>query len=264
MRFRGAGPLCVLVATAAAAGAQDLPEIKRRGTLRVLAVVDEKEPEFVSLKPGGTPGFDREILEGFATTQGVRLELITVPNWQALMPWLGVGKGDLIAGRVSDTPARRTQAEFTREVFPTRIVVVNRLPRTPVATIAELAPLRLGTIMGTGTVDAMKAAGLPTQRIVPLAAGTLSESLREGRADAAVWALESALLAQRRDPHLQIGPFLGPPQSLAYGVRRDAPLLLRALNDHILTVRRTGTWNRLVVKYFGQTASAILARVKEP
>jgi ABC-type amino acid transport substrate-binding protein len=71
------------------------------------------------------------------------------------------------------------------------------------------------------------------------------------------------MLAQRRDPELQIGPFLGPPESLAYGVRKNAPLLLNARNDHIATVRRTGTWNRLVVKYFGVTAPAILAKVKE-
>jgi ABC-type amino acid transport substrate-binding protein len=251
-----------LFAFTTAAGAADLPEIKRRGTLRVLAVVDEKEPEFFSLK-AAMPGFDREILEGFAHTQGLRLDVVVVPNWQALMPWLASDKGDLIAGRVSDTPSRRGQADFTREVFPTRIVAVNRKPRPPVTSVADLATQRVGTIMGTSMVDAVKAAGLPVQKLVPLFAGTLSESLREGKVEVAVWALEGALLAQRRDRDLQLGPFLGPAESLAYGVHKDAPLLLRALNDHIATVRRTGTWNRLVVKYFGDAAPAILSRVKD-
>jgi ABC-type amino acid transport substrate-binding protein len=255
--------LSVFLAAATGAGALDLPDIKKRGTLRVLAVPDEREPEFLSLKPGTAPGFDREILEGFARTQGLQLEFVPVPTWQALVPWLVDDKGDLVAGRVSDTPNRRLHADFTREVFPTRIVAVNRKPRAPIGALGELTQLRVGTILGTSMVDAMKAAGVPTQRIVPLTSGMLSEALREGKADAVVWALEGAILAQRRDPALQIGPFLGLAESLAYGVRKDAPLLLRALNEHIGTVRRTGTWNRLVVKYFGDAAPAILAKVKE-
>ena len=52
--------------------AADLPAVKARGALRVLAV-DLKEPdEFFQFT--GTPGFDREILEGFAKLNELRLE----------------------------------------------------------------------------------------------------------------------------------------------------------------------------------------------
>jgi ABC-type amino acid transport substrate-binding protein len=240
------------------AEARDLPDIKKQGHLRVVAVVEEREPEFVSLKPGGAPGFDREILEGFARIQGVGLEFVLAPNWQVLMPSLVEGKGDVVAGRVSDTPSRRAKADFTSEVFPTRIVVVTRKPRVPIASASELPSLRLGTIPGTSMMDAVKATGFPAQKVVPLAAGQLIEALRDGKVDVAVWALEGALLAQRKDPDLQIGVFLGPPESLAYGVAKGSPQLLAALNEHIALLRRTGTWNRLVVKYFGATAPVIL------
>lgn len=257
---RASSVAVVLVLASAGAQARDLAEIKKQGRLRVVAVVEEREPEFVSLKPGGAPGFDREILEGFARIQGVGLEFVLAPNWQVLMPSLTEGKGDIVAGRVSDTPARRAKADFTNQVFPTRIVVVTRKPRPAVTNASELATLRVGTIPGTSMVDAMKAAGVPTQKLVPLAAGQLIDSLRDGKADAAVWGLEGALLAQRRDPYLQLGVFLGPPESLAYGVAKGSPELLAALNDHIALLRRTGTWNRLVVKYFGASAPTILSQ----
>ena len=244
--------------TPAGAHARDLDDIKKQGRLRVVAVVEEREPEFVSLKPGGAPGFDREILEGFARIQGVGLEFVLAPSWQVLMPSLVEGKGDLVAGRVSDTASRRAKADFTAEVFPTRIVVVTRKPRAALASASEMAGLRVGTIPGTSMMDALKATGLPSQKVVPLAAGQLVEALRDGKVDVAVWALEGALLAQRRDPDLQIGTFLGPPESLAYGVAKGSPQLLAALNEHIALLRRTGTWNRLVVKYFGATAPVIL------
>jgi len=247
-----------LALSVGAVQARDLTEIKKQGRLRVVAVVEEREPEFVSLKPGGAPGFDREILEGFARIQGVGLEFVMAPNWQVLMPSLVEGKGDVVAGRVSDTASRRAKADFTSEVFPTRIVVVTRKPHPAVANPSELAGLRLGTVPGTSMVDAIKNAGLPTQKLVPLAAGQLIDALRDGKVDAAVWALEGALLAQRRDPDLQVGTFLGPPESLAYGVAKGSPELLAALNEHIALLRRTGTWNRLVVKYFGASAPLIL------
>src|SRR5262245_57788511 len=197
MRSFSYGALALALCSAAVGEARDLPDIKKQGRLRVVAVVEEREPEFVSLKPGGAPGFDREIMEGFARIQGVGLEFVIAPNWQVLMPSLVEGKGDMVAGRVSDTPSRRSKADFTSEVFPTRIVVVTRKPRAGVASLGELTGLRLGTVMGTSMVDAIRSAGLPTQKLVPLAAGQLSDALRDGKVDAAVWALEGALLAQR-------------------------------------------------------------------
>lgn len=37
---------------------------------------------------------------------------------------------------------------------------------------------------------------------------------------------------------------------------------LRVLNDYLANVRRSGTWNRLAVKYFGAAAPEILKRAK--
>ena len=48
-----------------AASARDLGEIKARGTLRAL-MTSEDYPEWFSPKSGPDPGFERELLEGFA------------------------------------------------------------------------------------------------------------------------------------------------------------------------------------------------------
>jgi len=242
--------------------ARDLPDIKKAGRLRVVAVLEEKEPEFLSMKAGATPGFDHEILAGFCHQHGLVLEFVLVPSWDALVPALQAGKGDLIAGRVSDTPVRRRYADFTNEVFPTRVLVVTRSPRPAVTDAQQLAVLKVGTIPGTSMAEAVAGLGIPPQRIVPLSAGALSGALREGRVEAAVWAVEGAILAQRKDPSLQLGVFLGPPQKLAYGLGKGQPRLLAALNDHIRMVKQTGAWHRLVVKYFGAAAPEILAKAR--
>jgi hypothetical protein len=38
-----------------------------------------------------------------------------------------------------------------------------------------------------------------------------------------VLGIERAIAAQREDAQIELGAFLGPPGSLAYGVRKDSP-----------------------------------------
>ena len=71
------------------------------------------------------------------------------------------------------------------------------------------------------------------------------------------------MVARRKDPDIQIGLFLGRPGSLAYGVRKEDAELLAALNRYIESLRKTPSWNRLVLKYFGTTAVDILRRARE-
>ena len=55
---------------------------------------------------------------------------------------------------------------------------------------------------------------------------------------------------------------MGPPRSLAYGVRKQDAALLQALNEYIDNVRRSTTWSRLVVEYFGGSAPEILRKAR--
>jgi hypothetical protein len=45
-------------------------------------------------------------------------------------------------------------------------------------------------------------------------------------------------------------------------VRKEDRALLAALDDYVGSVRRTSTWSRLVVKYFGDEAPEILKRAR--
>jgi len=253
-----------LVATAALAAAsgsaQDLPAIKQSGHLRVLAVAVPEGPRFVTATPG--EGFDGEILAGFARLQGITLEMVTVESWDALIPALLKGRGDLIAGGFTDTPARRGQIEFTQEVFPTRDVVITRKPTPLVTTVDQLKKMQVGVIKGTSMAEALAEAGVSKVEAT-LSPGGVPAALRDKKVAAAVDGLEAALVASQHDPDLQIGLFLGSAQSLAYGVRKDSGQLLTALNEYLGNVRRSAAWSRMVVKYFGPSAPEILRRARE-
>jgi ABC-type amino acid transport substrate-binding protein len=262
MRLSRALTLALLaLAMPLAARAADFPAIAARGVLRVLVNPDVRRPEFFSVRPGTEPGFDQELLLGFASLHRLKLETVTVDGWDALIPALLAGQGDVIAGRFTATARRREQIAFTSEVFPYRLVVLTRKPAAPITTLAQLRAAKVGTTRGSNMAEALKAArvadvdeGIPT--------GGYPEALRTGRVTAAVWGAESAIASQKEDPALELGMFLGPASSLAWGVRKEDTQLLQRLDEYVDNTRRSATWSRLVVKYFGDAAPEILRKAR--
>jgi ABC-type amino acid transport substrate-binding protein len=239
----------------------DLPAIKARGSLRVLAVVVHQADDFFSATPGR--GIDREILEGFASLHKLKLELVQVQSWDALVPSLQQDKGDVIAGRFNLTESRQKQIAFTKESFPSRHVVLTRKPHRIVRTTEELRAEMVGTVKGTSMAEVIAAAGVPPERVDDsIPTGTLPAALKAGKVTAIVLGIENGISARRADPDIQIGMFVGPPSSLAYGVRKSDTALLAALDEYIENLHRTPTWSRLVVKYFGDDALELLRRVR--
>jgi len=258
-RTRLAAAFVVLLAAPTLAA--DLAEIRKTGVLRVIVV--DGFPVFYSLKPDGPPGLDREILEGFARLQKVKIVTVEAPSWDALVPSLLAGKGDLIAGGVTASESRLKLIAFTAPVFPTRNVVLTRRPHRVVKTLEELREERVGTIKGTTFAEVVAAAQVPPRNVDDsLPADGIPAALRSGKVTACVDGIEDALLLKRADPELQLGHFLGPPQNLAFGIRKDSPVLLKALDEHITNVRRSMAWNRLVVKYFGASALEVLREAR--
>jgi ABC-type amino acid transport substrate-binding protein len=253
-------PLLLCLAALPATG-RDLAEIKAQGTLRVLGVSPLPTDEFLSSLPQtDRPGFDYEILDGFASLQRVKLELIRLPGWDGLIPALRAGRGDIVAGRFTVTDSRREQVDFCSEVFPSRYVVLTRQPHKIIGSLEELRAERVGTVKGTSLAEAVAAIGVPKANVDDVPSGHLPDALRDGRVAAVVIGVENAIAAQRVDPLLQMGLFVGPPRSLAYAVRKGDLQLLKALNEYVENVRRTQTWGRLVVKYFGEAAPDILKK----
>src|SRR4051812_29755896 len=255
-------PLLTAVLLAAGLAGGDLPEIRQRGVLRVLVV--EGSPEFYAVRSGAAEGLDRELLDGFARLQRLEIVTVEIPSWEELVPALIADRGDLVAGGVTATANRQKLIDFTVEVFPTRHVVLTRKPHRVVHSVEELRTERVGTIKGTSMADIVASMGVPAANVDDsFPSGGLPAALRENRFTACVDGLEEALVVQRTDPDLQIGAFVGPRQSLAFGLRKGSPELRRALDEYLGNVRKTPTWSRLVVKYFGATALDILKKAAE-
>lgn len=72
----------------------DLDDIRKRGALRLLT---RNNAVTFYLHKGERRGFDYELAKLFAKQLGVRLEVVVAPSYDALLPMLEEGRGDLIA-----------------------------------------------------------------------------------------------------------------------------------------------------------------------
>ena len=55
---------------------------------------------------------------------------------------------------------------------------------------------------------------------------------------------------------------LGKPLSSSWGVRKEDTALRDVLNSYLLGLHQSPAWSRLIVKYFGEDALAVLGRDK--
>jgi ABC-type amino acid transport substrate-binding protein len=253
--------LCCFLLLAGAASAADLAEIQKRGSLRVLVSEDE-HPDWFSFGGGSRPGFEREMLEGFARLHRVRLDVLPVERFEDLIPRLIRGEGDVGAGLLV-TEERKKVIAFTDEVMADRLVVVSRRPKPKVEALGGLRAARVGVVPGTAWADAARTAGVPEGRIVELVdSNAVLAALRSGAIDATVLSVADLIMSGKKDPDLQAGLRLGQPGSSAWGLRRQDSGLRAALDDYLRALRQGSSWSRLVVTYFGDDALTVVGRAE--
>ncbi len=237
-------------------------ELKTPGVLRVLAQADGLPELYAMGKPAG---LEWEMLQGFAALHDLKVETVAVPKMGERIPWLLEGKGDVLAGGIVTTESRKKQVDFASETFPIRHVVVTRRPHAVVATIEALRTQRVATVKGSSWAEEVAAAGVPKANVDDSFTSTEEcvAALKKGVVSATVMSVIWAMAEKRRDPDLELGVMIGKSTSISFAVRKDQPRLLAALNEYVANTRRTPSWSRLVVKYFGEGALEVLKKSRE-
>jgi ABC-type amino acid transport substrate-binding protein len=255
---RSALSLAVLaLAAGPPARPDDLAGLKARGALRVIVAADEA-PETFDPRGGARSGFERELVEIFARLQGLRLEVVPASTYPDRIPMLVAGKGDLVVA-IFDTPERRQQVAFTAQVMPTYTVAVTLAPRVAVKTVDDLRREKVGVIRGTAPAEDAAAAGIDSIRQFETSQGMMA-ALASGEVSALVMPISEFALAAKTDRRLTAGVAVGPTGSVAWAVRKNDVALRAALDEHLANVRRSASWNLLLVKYFGEQAPLVLGR----
>lgn len=256
--IRAAVAVLTLLPLAAAAAAADLAEIKAGGVLRVIAQAQEP-PEMFNLG-AGEPGLEREMVEGFAKLHGLSVEPVVVPTSADRIPALSRRRGDLIIGIV-DLPERREQVSFTVEVLPVQHAALTHAPHPRIDSVEAFRAAKVGVVRKTSWARVAEEVGVPPEAITVYEdREEVFAALRDGRIAATVITLTDGILALKQHPELELGVSLGERGRSAFAVRKSDAALLAALDEYLGNFRKSPSWNRLVVKYFGDHALVVLGR----
>lgn len=247
-----------------AMAAADLDEIRRRGVLRVITRVD---PQNYFVRAGQPAGFEYELVERFARSQGLALEFIVGDTDREILDWLRDGTGDVVTTRVSADELRADPA-LARSLtyFDSASVLVSRRG-TSVTAAEELAGKRVAVHANTvhhRALGALVAGGTPVVPVLLNADTPLEDVLdriENWAVDAAIvdaHALASVLGAR---PLIVAGETLPVRFEYAWTTRgRDAGLQ-HAIDGFLRDQFRKETYNVLAGRYFGRARYAQFARL---
>jgi peptidoglycan lytic transglycosylase F len=236
---------------------RDLPVIVAAGTLNVLFTFNSTG---YLMYRGQTMGYEYELLSRYASDMDVRLVPVMVRDSSTLFDRLNSGDGDVVAAQLVLSP-NEAGIELTDGLYATAPVLVQRTSRDVtvrarlISQPSELAGrqvhisrtspyrrqlLELNDSLGEN-IDVVE---------IDQSTDTLIERLSEGEIGYTVAPQNLAALKQAEYGNLVIKPAIGPPQQIAWAVRKNAPQLLQSLNRWIAAQKKNGLLAMLYRKYF--------------
>ncbi len=254
---------------------RDLAEIRGEGVLRMAAHYNSSG---YFIHRGGQAGFDYELLEAYARTLGVILQVVLPEPGEDLVSLVNAGRADVAAGDILQDARLDAWVAATRPVDFVRKVVVYRKGSSHPGGLAGLAGLRVALPRNDPFLHRLREIRdkAPARFLISLGpegmqAEDLLIRLGAGEYDAVVVSDGVATAAMAYLPGLEIGPRLTDRIPTVWLTRHDSPDLRASLNrflrKHIRigkdgNVRRSQMYGVIHDRYFKDTAA--IRRLRAP
>lgn len=244
----------------------DLEEIVKRGY--ITALVDNNSYSYFIYK-GHPMGYEYELLQLLAKRLNVTLKIKVTSGVERAFEQLNIGEGDIIAFPLTITKSRKEIVNFTKPHFNTYQVLVQRKPdnwrklsldeinNNLIRDPAELIGKKVHVIKGTSHQVRLKNLSEELGGDILMEYDSLaseSESLIRkvalGTIDYTVADHTMARVNSAYYPNLDVNTVLSVPQQIAWGVRKNAPKLLEAIDQWLGKVKQQPTFMVIYNKYF--------------
>ena len=263
--------------------ARDLADIREGGHLTMLTMTNATS---YFIYRGELMGFEFGLLWSFARDHDLALEVEVVEDRFEMLRRLNAGEGDVIASQLTLTPELAERVALTRPLYqaePTLVQAVEPPSEAPLTEPAEELLLtdprgfeesiELGArlirrpaelageeVYVPGQTETLRRlVELEDQisgdiHIVELGGDTSHEELirRVAAGEVQLTAAPESIarLTQAYYTNIAVRPVIGPPVSVVWAVRENAPELRAALDRWLARHQGTPAWNRRYEKYF--------------
>ncbi|RMH68992.1 MAG: lytic transglycosylase F [Gemmatimonadetes bacterium] len=244
----------------------DLPEIQARGEL--IGITGYSATSYFIYK-GQVMGYDYEMLNILAEHLGVKLKIVIVKNLSEAIHKLNTGEGDIIAANLTVTKERAKRIQFTDRLLTSRQVLVQRKPdgweqmreyelerkliRSPIDLIGKTVYVKRGSAFETRLKTLSEEIGGDINiQYAPDSASVedLIRQVSEGVIDYTVTDENIAYINQGYYTNIDAATPVSLEQQIAWGVRKNAPVLLDSINAWLARNRRTTLYNVVYNKYY--------------
>lgn len=160
---------CLGFAACAPSRGDALSRIREQGFVR--AGVTPEAPYAVVDSAGRVGGESPEALRRALASVGVDSVQWVLLDFDQLIPALNVGRVDVVAAGLFDTPARRERVRFSRTTFCARPALVRRMGTEPFSGLRDFVGPEggaLAVLAGAVEHEAARALGVPPHRLLPV------------------------------------------------------------------------------------------------
>lgn len=251
----------------------DLQLIQKRGY--ITALVDNNSFSYLIYK-GRPVGYEYELLRLLAKELKVDLKIKVISGVENGIRQLNTGVGDILAFPLTVTPERTEYVSFSRPLFNSYQVLVQRKPdnwkalkqpeidsqvvRDPHALIGRDVHVMKSSSFAERLRNLSHEIG--DIHIVEDSANAESESLIKqvalGTIDYTVADHPIAMVNANYYPNLDVGTVLSAPQQIAWSVRKNAPELLNAINTWLIKIKKAPTFMVIYNRYFKSPRTSLL------
>ena len=239
----------------------DVDGIKKRGVLRVIT---RNNPITYFLHRGRTYGFEYELMNMFAESLGVRLQMVIPPSRDKLIPWLQEGKGDMIAASLTITDNRKQTVQFSKPYFFIEEVVVHKSGTQGPKAIEDLKGkkihLRKSSAAWQSLLAIKKEKNLDFELVAtPETEETEARLERVAKGDIELTVVDSHILQVEQNYGTKVNKaFVLPtakeePRSIAFAIRPSNPKLAKLVDGFVKKNYRGLKYNIFKKRYFEKT-----------
>jgi membrane-bound lytic murein transglycosylase F len=245
----------------------DIAQIKERGTLRV--ILEYNSISYFIYK-GQRLGFEYELMQNYAQSLGVKLELVMAKTADEQYNLLNEGKGDIIANGLFQNQKIKQQVALTNTYRTVQQVIVQRKPsisNNPTDSTKRNDTLLLSaqdlsnkivyvadnSVYYNRLKELSDSDGINMDvRILSDDRGTddIIEAVANGEIDYTIANKDVALVNKSYFENLDVNTAVGNPQNLHWAVRKNADDLLMNLNEWIQNFEKEKLFAVLYNKYF--------------
>ncbi len=231
---------------------RDWEQIKQQGHLRMLTL---NNPASYFMWRGELMGFDYDLMRRFAADHGLHLAVIMKDSIPELLNALAQGEGDVIAASITRSQERESKGVvFSNRYLKVSEQLVSMADGPKAETMDDLAGHRVGINPNTVFYKRLKAlpqsADFDIIEFPGVTTETLINKLENGEFDFTISDSHLLAIEQAHNKDIESQFNVTDESEIAWGLRKDQPLLSDKLNQFIGKQYRGLFYNVTFNKYF--------------